>query len=290
MHACCARRLAAGGEAVASFSVRCIRSCRPFCSGCPGSIRSGTMPNFIHHTANRDKPGDRARRKRRSVVGADHARHTVLAERRFEDRLRPLRVGLGDRLATQQIAATTVRDRQRINALAIAGPKPALEIRTPAVVRFLHRRERPRVGFRLASLRPVPRQAFAIQHPADGTRGRPRSLRFLALQDPAQRSRSPARMLPSQLELGCFDLRRRLVRMPSRGSAPILPACVPFDVIALPQRIPCRTANPVRATQIRHRPIARRILRQELPSRLHHSTHFERGVSRRVREIYRGCG
>ena len=52
---CCAR-LAAGGEAVSCFSVRCIRSCRPFCSGCPAAIRSGTIPSFIHHTARRESP------------------------------------------------------------------------------------------------------------------------------------------------------------------------------------------------------------------------------------------
>ena len=38
------------------FSVRCIRSCLPFCSGCLASIRSSTIPNFIHHTNSRDNP------------------------------------------------------------------------------------------------------------------------------------------------------------------------------------------------------------------------------------------
>src|ERR1700756_1809142 len=53
---CCALRLAAAGIAVSCFSVRCIRSCLPFCSGCPASIRSTTIPSFIHHTASRDNP------------------------------------------------------------------------------------------------------------------------------------------------------------------------------------------------------------------------------------------
>src|SRR5574342_678952 len=35
---------------LSAFIVRCIRSCRPFCCGSPGSIRSGTIPNFTHHT------------------------------------------------------------------------------------------------------------------------------------------------------------------------------------------------------------------------------------------------
>ncbi len=33
-----------------------MRSCRPFCCGCPASIRSATIPSVIHHTASRDKP------------------------------------------------------------------------------------------------------------------------------------------------------------------------------------------------------------------------------------------
>ena len=45
-----------GRLAVSCFSVRCMRSCRPFCSGCPAAIRSGTIPSFIHHTASRDSP------------------------------------------------------------------------------------------------------------------------------------------------------------------------------------------------------------------------------------------
>jgi hypothetical protein len=53
---CCSRRFPAGGWAVSCFSVRCIRSCLPFCSGCPAAMRSGTMPNLIHHTASRDNP------------------------------------------------------------------------------------------------------------------------------------------------------------------------------------------------------------------------------------------
>ena len=50
------RRFAAGGVAVASFNVRCMRSCRPFCSGCPARIRSGCMPSFIQPTESRDSP------------------------------------------------------------------------------------------------------------------------------------------------------------------------------------------------------------------------------------------
>ncbi|MCY1552700.1 hypothetical protein D9M68_891150 [compost metagenome] len=56
MRRCCAASVAAGGNAVARLSVRCIRSCRPFCSGCPGAIRSGTIPSFSHQIDNCDSP------------------------------------------------------------------------------------------------------------------------------------------------------------------------------------------------------------------------------------------
>jgi hypothetical protein len=50
------RQTGAGGVAVSWLSVRCTRSCRPFCCGFPATIRSGRMPSLIHHTASRDSP------------------------------------------------------------------------------------------------------------------------------------------------------------------------------------------------------------------------------------------
>jgi hypothetical protein len=38
--ACCWSTLEAAGFVVSRFSVKCMRSCRPFCCGCPGLIRS----------------------------------------------------------------------------------------------------------------------------------------------------------------------------------------------------------------------------------------------------------
>jgi hypothetical protein len=39
----------AGGRNVSCFSVRCLRSCRPFCSGWPGSIRSWRILTKVPH-------------------------------------------------------------------------------------------------------------------------------------------------------------------------------------------------------------------------------------------------
>src|SRR5437764_7648890 len=52
---CCAARLPAAGRVVSAFSVRCIRSWRPFCAGRPGSISSGRMPRRTHHADSVDK-------------------------------------------------------------------------------------------------------------------------------------------------------------------------------------------------------------------------------------------
>jgi hypothetical protein len=53
---CCLCHVVWGGLAVSAFSVRWNRSNLPFCSGCPGSIRSGMIPSLTHHTARVDSP------------------------------------------------------------------------------------------------------------------------------------------------------------------------------------------------------------------------------------------
>src|SRR6267378_777046 len=49
--ACCCRKLEAAGLVASFFSVRCMRSWRPFCWGWPGLIRSMTIPSRSHQTA-----------------------------------------------------------------------------------------------------------------------------------------------------------------------------------------------------------------------------------------------
>src|SRR4051794_27049336 len=53
--------LESGGRVVSALSVRCIRSCAPFCSGCRGTIRSTLMPSRIHYSESLEslaRPGD----------------------------------------------------------------------------------------------------------------------------------------------------------------------------------------------------------------------------------------
>src|SRR5436309_10639763 len=46
----------AGGLAVSCNKVRCMRSCRPFCCGLPGAMRSGTTPALISLIDSFDNP------------------------------------------------------------------------------------------------------------------------------------------------------------------------------------------------------------------------------------------
>src|SRR6266496_3665634 len=56
MRRCCARRCREGGRVVSLLSTRCICSCAPFCSGCPGVMNSTPIPKAVHHALNRVSP------------------------------------------------------------------------------------------------------------------------------------------------------------------------------------------------------------------------------------------
>src|SRR5271157_422029 len=107
--------------------------------------------------------GDGRRGKGRSVVGSDRLRQSILAERGFEDRLHPRRVRLLDRLAAQQVTAVRVADRQRIDALAIARAKPALEVRAPHPVRPFGMRQGLGIRRRLPPFLARYHQPFSLQ-------------------------------------------------------------------------------------------------------------------------------
>src|ERR1700722_14417028 len=53
--ACCCSRLAPAGRVASFFRVRCMRSCRPFCCGRPGRMRSMLIPKRNHQTDRRER-------------------------------------------------------------------------------------------------------------------------------------------------------------------------------------------------------------------------------------------
>src|SRR2546426_3071350 len=77
---CCAARCACGGRAVVAFSVLCIRSCRPFCSGCAGSMSSGRTPSRTPPYRQRRQSPQRIGGKRLPIVGADPFGEAVAAK------------------------------------------------------------------------------------------------------------------------------------------------------------------------------------------------------------------
>ena len=252
---CCARRLAAIGDMVSCCRVRCMRSWRPFCSGCAGWIRSGSMPSFIHHTAKRDNPANRAGSEGRAVIGADRLRQAVLAERSLEDGLGALGVGLLHGLTAQQVAAAGIGESQRIDARAILGAAPAFEVAAPHPIGRVGRGEGRSIRIGTAPLLARDYQSFAAQQFAHRAHRRPRPIRLLTFQHRLQLSRPPAHVLVPQLHDLLLDLCRCPVGMTTRRTAALLHA-LPAGLLVASQRIVSGLArDPVPGTEFGHRPL-----------------------------------
>src|SRR6516225_4869431 len=144
---CCSLRLERGGLAVSAFSVRCIRSCLPFCCGRPGWIRSGRMPSAELDPPDGQvgKPGRCAGGEGWSVVRADGIRESVLAEGRLEDGLHDACGGPQQALAPEEKPAEAVRDGERVHVASTAHPEVPLEVGAPDGVRSVVAKERSRV-------------------------------------------------------------------------------------------------------------------------------------------------
>jgi len=109
-----------------------------------------------------------------------------------------------------------IGDSQRIDALAVTGAKPALEVRAPHLVGSRGVRQRLGVGRGSPPLAARHHQAFPPQHLAHGARRRPAPSRLVALQNPLQLPRPPAHMRLPQIQNQLLDLRRRLIGMMPR--------------------------------------------------------------------------
>ena len=116
-----------------------MRSCRPFSCGEAGWMKCGSMPSLSHQADSRVRPPAPLRTERRPIVAADRQRQAVSAECLGKGRLRSL-----DRLRhdphIDQKPAVAVRHRQRVDAAAVVGAEPALEVGGPLVVGSCDRR------------------------------------------------------------------------------------------------------------------------------------------------------
>ncbi len=114
-----------GGCAVACFSVRCIRSCRPLSCGEAGRLRSGTMPSFTNHIDNALSPPGATDANGTPVVGVDHPPVKPNSRNAVSNTARANSViGSRHNLAAQQIPAAGIGDGQRVHSRAVAGPEP----------------------------------------------------------------------------------------------------------------------------------------------------------------------
>ena len=105
-------------------------------------MKIGMMPSFIHQTDSLVRPPAPREPNGAAIVAADPKRQAVLAKSPLKTRADALDCRFGNPQLDQE-TAETVRRRQRIDPLLVAGAKPALEVRAPLVVGLRHRRAGP---------------------------------------------------------------------------------------------------------------------------------------------------
>ena len=108
-----------------------MRSCRPFCSGWPGSIPLGDDAELDPPDRQGREPRRRLRCEGRPVVRANARRQSELAKDSLELRAHGLLTRLGEGLASEQVATEAIRDGERVAARSIAQTEVALEVDTP---------------------------------------------------------------------------------------------------------------------------------------------------------------
>ena len=87
---------------------------------------------------------------------------------RVEHRLHVRAIGLGSDVTAQQIPAVRIGDGERIAAGAVAGPKPAFEVRAPGLIGLLHFGEGLRIRRGAHALLAPMGEPGSLQHLAHG--------------------------------------------------------------------------------------------------------------------------
>src|SRR5260370_12405299 len=103
------------------------------------------------------------------------------------------------RLAAQQISTVGIAQSERIDALAIARAKPALEIHAPGLIGTCDAPKGLSVGWSLASLRWRYTQPFALQQFPHRAQRRPSHVRLFPLQISLHLLPPPPRTPPPHL-------------------------------------------------------------------------------------------
>src|ERR1700756_4314690 len=194
------------------------------------------------------------RSKRRAVVGADHLRQAVLAERPLKRRFALGTLRAARRRHADQIAAEAIRHRERFRARAVAQPDPTLVINPPNVVGMLRYRELPHAGRRTPPHAAAANQPRSLENLA-GRRGRrPFNIPLPSLELAHDLARSPGWPLLPQPHNRIYDVLRCRSPIPPRRVRALLQPGSPFQTVALQPFVAGLSADLIALAKLRHRP------------------------------------
>ena len=227
---------ARGGLAVSAFSVLCSRSSRPFCSGWPGSIRSGTMPSLTHHTASDDRLPNPTLAKGGplSVRMARGSPYSRKARSRTRCACGPL--GLDSPSQANRYREGGVLHGQRVDPDTISCAEPPLPVDGPDVVGALGSSEGFAPGRSMpASFSPL-HQPCPFQDIPGGAGRRPRLLWFQRSQPCHQLLGSPGRISKPGSDQPLSNSLRGPIGTATRSSTAV-PQSIPAPLLKPPHSL-----------------------------------------------------
>src|SRR5215471_17301459 len=239
-------------------------------------LRRGRM-NEMGLDAELEPPGRQAcqaarsgRTERRPVVAADCPRQPEATKRPVKHGLRRLDPGEHDPHVDEK-PAVAVGDRQGVDPLIVARPKPALEVHRPFVVCSCNRRHHSGLVERRPSPPDRGNQAGALENVPDRRGRRPARRRRVTLKHPKHLARPHMRKATAHCDDRLHHGRVRRVRTVQHGMRTIGKPCRVSAVASLAPLIKRVAANPVASAQFRNAPVAGIVIRQH-PNTLFHPT------------------
>ena len=207
------------------------------------------------------QPAEPARAERRAIVAADRNWQAVAAKRCAEGWPNPIDRRRHD-IERDQKAAVVVRYGQGVNARAVSGAKPALEIDTPFVIHDLDSCKWPLLSKRFAPPLPGSDLARLLQDIPNGRGRRPAVLRMAPLQHRHELAGSQMRKPTSQRDDRLHQPRVSPMRTVVRRMRSIHKPMRIAAVSALAPIVERVATHAVAAAQLRHVPVASLVVRK----------------------------
>src|SRR5215216_5154786 len=217
------------------------------------------------------QPGQTAgppRPKRRPVIATNRTRQPISPERRLKHRLHAVNRRTGNPHLDQK-TAVAIRNRQRIDPLAVQRAKPALKVGRPLIIGCRHCRKRPPLINRPPPALDWCNQSGLLENLTNRRGGRPARLGSAALEEHQQLARPQMRKPPAQrnhfvLHIGRSRVRTMRWRMRSIHKPVRCPQLTPPPPCV--KRVPANTISPA---QLRYAPVARVVIRQHANALFH---------------------